>query len=279
MHHSEAGVPSIPADVSARAIAAGRRELCYELAPSITSHLKTVSASTFVVLNEHARVYPRLMATCSKCGVDRTDISNIIPRPPCTAILPTGDECGDTALSFSVNVHESISISESISSVFTPGAQTRDWRQRWDLLQSVLRQLRLPRHEPLDAEACTAQLHRFMNLYVDSYSLKEALKTEQPNGLAKQDVEEAINRSADLQLVIDLANTDKHGGKLDVKKFPPRSGHAPSIANISGHSTTGRPGWVLKISILHNTQQRDGLDIAEKAEAAWEQWLRAKGLI
>jgi hypothetical protein len=155
-----------------------------------------------------------------------------------------------------------------------PEEQKRDWRQRWRLMEQELAELLKPQTGPLSAEAVVVVADRVLVFFVESYSLKEALRKEEP----KHNVEAAIKVDADVGILIDLANLDKHGGKLDAKHTP-KTKIAPAIDSIRGELRSGTPGWELRMVIKHGSAQLDGLDVANKGVAAWRRWLQGEGLI
>jgi len=87
----------------------------------------------------------------------------------------------------------------------------------------------------------------------------------------------AINADPALSLVGDLANLDKHA-TIDAKKYPPKTGHVPTIGAASGSGSTSGEGWRLNLPIVHNGRTLDGLTVAQQAVDAWRGLLTGWGL-
>ena len=56
----------------------------------------------------------------------------------------------------------------------------------------------------------------------------------------------------------------------------PRSGSVPEVLEESGES--GPDGWILRLTIDHAGQRRDGLQVAQAAVDAWRRALERWGL-
>jgi hypothetical protein len=88
-------------------------------------------------------------------------------------------------------------------------------------------------------------------------------------------VENAINASATLALLADLANLDKHR-KLTNK---PRSGAVPIIGSVSADGDSGSAGWHLRVPIRHGSHEIDGVAFATEIVGEWRAHLQKWGLI
>ncbi len=207
--------------------------------------------------------------TCSKCGAPRPpELSVTTERPPCP-------DCGSTALTFSVTVEESISISDHCSAELVPGNQTRDWKQRWKLILGDIQLISSPEMAAMSGESIHAALQRLFAFFILAYHLKDALKEAAHQlGLKSSDIEDAITNDPRLALLADLANLDKH---MKLTK-PPRSGCTPVVEKISGADSTNGSGWRLVVRIKHGSSTLDGLAVARDAIAAWQEKLTAWGI-
>lgn len=208
--------------------------------------------------------------TCSKCGASRPpELASKAERPPCL-------HCGGTALTISVSIEESISISGHCSAELVPVNQTRDWKQRWKLVQDEIHLVSSPHTGGMSGESIHILLQRFFSFLIHTYHLKDALKDAAFGlGLKPSDIEDAITSDPRLALLADLVNLDKHT-KLTK---PQRSGCAPVIEQISGIDSSTGNGWHLAVKIKHGSSMLDGLAVAQDAVTAWQEKLRTWGLI
>ncbi len=160
-------------------------------------------------------------AYCSGCGLDRSSDQSLdeTTRTPCP-------DRGVTPLTFRRTMVETTHTSASMSYVMSPGDQSRPWELRWRSIESSLQHLQQLQQGGVDRAAIEAAERELLDFYVLAYHLKDALIKE--GAAPKQDVENAINNDPRLALLADLANLDKHH-VLDVVRYPPRSGAAPSI--------------------------------------------------
>jgi hypothetical protein len=177
----------------------------------------------------------------------------------------------------SVAVERGPSLRGSLSADLHPGNTTRDWRQRWDLIRVELGQIESPAVGEMSAKATHEARNRLHTFYISTYHLKDALKLDATaTGVSDKTIEDEISNTPALALLADLANLDKHG-KLD---RPPRSGHVPVIMSESARrSSTDQPDWVLVLEIEHAGITHDGIDIARRAVAAWDNFLRRMKLV
>ncbi len=172
-----------------------------------------------------------------------------------------------------VTCTENLKFSASLSMELTPGAQARDWRQRWIEIQEDVKRLLAPHSEPLSAASIQNANHDLHSFFVQAYHLKDSLKKDAgTTGVSKTTIEDAITADPHLALLADLANLDKHGKLRD----PPRSGDIPTW-EVSGVSD-GDAGWRLSLTIRHKGKTHDGLNFAGEAVSAWERHLSRWGL-
>ncbi len=129
----------------------------------------------------------------------------------------------------------------------------------------------------MSAETIHSLSHRLQSLFIQTYHLKDSLKAaSSSHGISHAAIEAAISQDADLALIADLANLDKHGNL----NRTPRSGHVPKLLSAEGMSAGSvSQGWRLILSIAHAGTIRDGLDVARAAVHAWERRLAGWGLI
>jgi hypothetical protein len=199
--------------------------------------------------------------TCPNCGASRpSSLASTVPRPPCSV-------CGERGIAIRLGIAEELDTADSISIAMRPGDQARDWRHRWADVKEQLPRLRAPRKDELSGSAILAARAELLSFFVRSYHLKDALCAEaSPLGLSRETIEGAITADADLALLADLANLDKHL-RLD---RPPRSGSVPVIEDASGvQAGSGEGGWILELPIRHAGAVRDGLEVATVTTAAW----------
>jgi hypothetical protein len=186
------------------------------------------------------------------------------------ANLPFADRipcphCGGLARHIGVTANDSLKVSDSVSVELTPGAQARDWRQRWTEIHEHLTRLLARHHEQLSAKTIQTANHELHSFFVQAYHLKDALIHDSATtGIQASVIENAITTDTHLALLADLANLDKHG-KLNK---PPRSGNVPVYGVISGRSNSD-PGWQLSAEIKHKGQLLDGLTVAGEIVHAW----------
>lgn len=124
----------------------------------------------------------------------------------------------------------------------------------------------------LSADSIHAAFNRLAAFYVQTYHVKDALiADERATGVSRRTIEAAIDHNADLALLADLCNMDKHG---PLRRL--RSGAAPKITALEG---AGQPaGWQLRLHIEHAGRRLDGLDVAKASVDAWERELAAWGI-
>lgn len=190
-------------------------------------------------------------------------------RSPCP-------HCGGTSLTIEVSIAEALSLSDHVQAALVPGNQTRDWKQRWKLVQDELALIVRPHTETMSGESIHSALQRLFSFFISAYHLKDALKDAAPGiGLSGSDVEIAVTNDARLALLADLANLDKH---MKLNRAP-RSGTVPVIGEISGSDDPKGGGWRLSLQISHGTRSLDGLSVAEAAVNAWREKLAAWQLI
>ena len=169
---------------------------------------------------------------------------------------------------------ESLEVSSSLSMELVPGAQARDWRQRWIEIQEHLKRLLAPHSEALSAASIQNANHDLQSFFVQAYHLKDSLKQDAgTTGVPGTTIEDAITADPHLSLLADLANLDKHVELRD----PPRSGDIPTW-KVSGVSD-GNAGWRLSLTIQHKGKTHDGLNFADEVVSAWARHLRRWGLI
>lgn len=173
-----------------------------------------------------------------------------------------------------LRVTDNLRVASSVSLELTPGAQARDWRQRWIEIQDHLKRLVTPHSESMSAASIQNANHDLHSFFVQAYHLKDALIQDAgTTGVSANSIENAITADPSLALLADLANLDKHG-KLTK---PPRSGDIPTY-QVSGVSEE-KTGWRLSLRIQHRGKTYDGLNFAADAVTAWEQHLRHWALI
>jgi len=171
---------------------------------------------------------------------------------------------------------ESLKVSSSLSMELVPGAQARDWRQRWIEIQEHLKRLLALQSDAMSAASIQNANHDLQSFFVQAYHLKDSLKQDAgTTGLSATTIEDAITADPELALLADLANLDKHA-KWNPRKAP-RSGDVPTW-HVSGVSD-GKAGWRLSLTIWHKGKTLDGLNFAGKAVSAWKRHLRQWGLI
>ena len=207
--------------------------------------------------------------SCGGCGLplDQTANMPVEQRTPCP-------RCGSLARHFSVTCSGGLTLSGSASTELTPGAQVRDWRQRWIEIQDHLKRVLVPHSESMSAASIQNANHDLHSFFVQAYHLKDSLIQDSgATGVTGATIESAITADPHLALLADLANLDKHG-KLSK---PPRSGGVPTW-EVSGASDGGA-GWRLSLKIWHKGTTQDGLTFTEEAVRAWRRHLQSWGLI
>ena len=169
---------------------------------------------------------------------------------------------------------ESLQVSSSLSMELVPGAQARDWRQRWIEIQEHLKRLLALQSDAMSAASIQNANHDLQSFFVQAYHLKDSLKQDAgTTGVPATTIENGITADPHLALLADLANLDKHG-KLSKA---PRSGDIPTW-DVSGASD-GDSGWRLSLTIRHKGKTHDGLNFADEVVSAWARHLRRWALI
>ena len=207
---------------------------------------------------------------CAKCDLPRpSDLATSgFPRPPCP-------NCGATSLAISASISVQARVHVEIYGELVPGDQARGWERRWKNLKNSLQGLTQPVFGVMSGDAIHADAQRLLAFFVDAYNLKDALKAEATSlGINPQAVEDAINRDPRLTLVADLANLEKH----TTLSKPPRSGIAPSVAQIVGQDVRGTTGWRSVVTIRHGTANLDALEVAKDGILGWEDALGNLGI-
>jgi hypothetical protein len=210
------------------------------------------------------------IVTCAKCNAPREValIRGSAPYPPCA-------NCGSQELNAAIWAEDTATCTESIALDVTPDSQARNWRQRWEVIQSDLRRLQASRVEMPSSECIIQGRHELHSFYVQAYHLKDALIQDAAAiGVTKATIEAAMTSNPNLALLADLANLDKHGALTR----PPRSGTVPVIKTVSGKFSPGMP-WRLNVEIQHGAITVDGLDFAARAVAALGSLLHSWGLV
>src|SRR2546428_37671 len=125
--------------------------------------------------------------------------------------------------------NESLEATSSLSMELLPGAQARDWRQRWIEIQEQLKRLRAPHPEAMSAASIQNANHDLHSFFVQAYHLKDSLiRDAGTTGVPKTTIENAITADPHLALLADLANLANHG---DLTK-PPRSADIPTWGHV-----------------------------------------------
>lgn len=205
---------------------------------------------------------------CGGCGSPLDQPANlpVEERTPCPS-------CGSMSRHISVTCSGGLTPAGSASVELTPGAQARDWRQRWIEIQEHLKRLLAPHFESMSAVSIQNANHELHSFFVQAYHLKDSLIQDAgATGVTAATIENAITADSHLALLADLANLDKHG-KLTK---PPRSGDVPAW-EVSGASDGGA-GWRLSLKIRHKGKTHDGLTFADEAVSAWQRHLIGWGL-
>jgi hypothetical protein len=205
---------------------------------------------------------------CGGCGISLDQPANLPEeeRTPCPS-------CGSMSRHFVATCSDELTLSEGISLELTPGAQTRDWRQRWTEIQEHLKRLLAPHFESMSAVSIQNANHELHSFFVQAYHLKDSLIQDAgATGVTAAAIEDAVTADPHLALLADLANLDKHGRLTK----PPRSGDVLTW-QVSGASDANA-GWLLKLKIRHKGQTHDGLTFADEAVSAWRRHLQTWGL-
>ena len=211
---------------------------------------------------------PEHSVFCSGCGSPLDQPANLPmeKRTPCPI-------CGSMFRQINVTATDNFKATDSVSMELTPGAQARDWRQRWIEIQEHLKRLLAPHSEPMSAALIQNANHDLHSFFVQAYHLKDLLIQDAgTTGVPATTIENGITADPHLALLADLANLDKHG---ELSKSP-RSGNIPtwSVSAVS----EGDAGWRLSLTIRHKGETHDGLNFAGEAVSAWERHLTRWGL-
>ncbi len=168
---------------------------------------------------------PMSTLVCKGCG-------SLRPHPSDAEFVPC--PCGETRLV--ANMAATMGGRGDLSA--TPSLhlnEQRDWRVRWRELQAVLERVRTPRTDDMGLEGLDSAKSDLLQLFVKIWHFKDALKAENPGGVRPL-VEPFANNSADLKLIADLCNVEKH---VDTQStaHSPRSGSAyPTVGMPTARS-------------------------------------------
>ena len=207
---------------------------------------------------------------CGSRGTPLDEPANlpVTNRAPCRS-------CRSTSRRIEVTCTGNLNLAGALSTELTPGAQARDWRQRWAEIQQHLTRLSALHSEPLSAKSIQNANHDLQSFFVQTYHLKDSLIQDSgTTGISSSTIESAIKGNPHLALLADLANLDKHGRLTR----PPRSGDVPVLRKLSGVSDSAM-GWRLSLEIYHKGKTLDGLSVASETVSAWQKQLRQWGLI
>jgi len=155
--------------------------------------------------------------------------------------------------------------------------EQRDWRVRWRELQAVLERVRTPRTDDMGLEGLDSAKSDLLQLFVKIWHFKDALKAENPGGVRPL-VEPFANNSADLKLIADLCNVEKH---VDTQStaHSPRSGSAYPTVGMPTARSDAQGGWIMHLPVTpEGRHERDGVEVAEAGIAAWRAALMRWGL-
>lgn len=201
--------------------------------------------------------------SCSNCG-EPLDPSwaQLSPRPPCPI-------CYHRGVTIAVGIATEINIASSLGVRMHPRDTDRNWRRRWEELETEWSRIDQPIIETMSRAAINTSNHRLQSFYIQAYHLKDSLKSVAPA------IESTISADPILALLADLANLDKHS-KLN---RPPRSGDVPVIVSVSGEEPGAGGGWRLCLEIRHKGQTLDGMDVARRVMNAWRTYLKGSGLL
>lgn len=171
---------------------------------------------------------------CAKC--DRLMLPSDLatsgfPRPPCP-------NCGATSLAISASISVQARAHVEIYGELVPGDQARGWERRWKNLKNSLQGLTQPVFGVMSGDAIHADAQRLLAFFVDAYNLKDALKAEASLGINPQAVEDDQPRSPTYS-----SRRFSEPRKAHHLSKPPRSGIAPSVAQIVGQDVRGTKGW------------------------------------
>lgn len=204
---------------------------------------------------------------CGGCGGPRpSDYTNREPgdRQPCP-------KCGSTNLRWliSVNIQAVSSSSTSLSVTYT---DTEDWRRYHDNLHRQLPMLDQSHMGPSSREAVADAVATQDSFLVAAYHLGDSIWNS--TQVKEDEVRSAVRNNGDLALLADVANTVKHV----ILTSTPKTGEAPQREDPTA---AGQPDgtWRLLHRYRHKGSAPEALDIARRGLAAWDDALRAWGLL
>lgn len=205
-------------------------------------------------------------AVCTKCGLDRSADASTTKtvRTPCP-------RCGETALKYRRHGTAAVAVASHVSTSLRPGQQDRNWRLRWEQLESRLPGITASRSEGRSAAAIHSATQDLFEFFVSAYHLKDALIED--GAVSRAAVEKAINDSNVLTLLADLANLDKHR-RL---RRQARSGDVPVVESVSDSSEG--PRWTLNVLIRHKEGRIDGRAFAGTVLDEWQALLKRWALL
>ena len=153
------------------------------------------------------------------------------------------------------------------------------WREQYNRMRRSLERLQRIANGTDDTSADGAR-DALIHFYQDAYHLKDWLKND--GTVAIGGVEQAVNNDTTLQLAADLANGTKHLRLTDTRTGDLKTAFTSQSVTVRpgtvGSGAPGRPpmyDWTVE----SGGHAHDAVALAADVAAAWETWLRAKGLL
>jgi hypothetical protein len=178
-------------------------------------------------------------------------------------------ECGETRRHHFITVHESVTVSDSLS-LGIEYVSGRPWHEMWARVGRRLADVQSCYGTP--GKSVDEARDAASEFFVWAYQLKDWLKNDpQVPTTTQAKVEPFVQASAALKLCGDFANTDKHHTRKPGQR----------TAWIGGATAGDSQPVTLRIDFVEpngTKGSRDALQLAEAAKLEWDTFLTAEGL-
>lgn len=200
---------------------------------------------------------------CTNCGTDRG------LRPPSAPPPTPCPNCGSRAISLSVTLAASATSSAAANPSIAIGQPPSGsaWLVRWNDLVARLATVTGMQHAQLSSVAVRQAALELLDFIVSLFHFEDLMYVEEAAlQLGTGAVASAIKRESTLDLVADVANTQKHV-KLTRKL---RSAGAPTFGPaFNKHPTPMDPAWTVSIHIDHCGKDVEADQLASEAMDCW----------
>lgn len=207
---------------------------------------------------------------CANCNAARpAELAEApLPRPACP-------HCGGTSVVINAEFTSTFSSECNFVPSITLGAPNSNLWRRWEDLNAELARLNTPIHGVMSRERIYQACDHIQSFVVSAYNFKDALKHEANLlGITRSAIEGAFNTDPRLSLLADLANLIKHSSLTKAA----RSGSVPAFVSHGGDGIGASEMWLPRLTILHNNQKLDALEVVNNAMQGLREAIEGWGL-